>query len=140
MVHGFNEYARRLPNHLCLKLIQVQAPGRKRGSIAQVRREEARRILQRVPPSSRVVALAEHGKTFTTRALAEKMECWMQHGLDLAVLVGGADGLDQMCLDQADECWSLSALTFPHALVRVIVAEQVYRAWTILSKHPYHRD
>lgn len=106
----------------------------------RIRREEGRRILSRVPPGCRVIALAENCKSFTTKALAEHMQRWMQEGADAAFLVGGADGLDPKCVERSDQCWSLSRLTFPHALVRVLLAEQVYRAWTIVTNHPYHRD
>ena len=86
-----------------------------------------------------MITLVESGRSLTTQGLAKTLDHWMQHGRDVALLIGGADGLDKACLTRADESWSLSSLTFPHALVRVIVAEQLYRAWTILSNHPYHR-
>lgn len=140
VVQGFDQYACRLPKHCSLELIEVQPVNRKQGDIDKVRREEAGRILDRIPNGSHVIALAENCKVFTTRVLAEKLSSWIQDGLDIAVLVGGADGLHALCFERADECWSLSDLTFPHALVRVIVAEQFYRAWTILSNHPYHRS
>ena len=137
---GFNHYVRRLPKKCSLRLVEVPAVSRKHGDINKVRQEEARRILRRIPQNCRVVALAEQGKTIATKGLAKRLDTWMQNGCDAALLVGGADGLNQQCLARADECWSLSPLTFPHALVRVIVAEQFYRAWTILSNHPYHRS
>lgn len=136
---GFNHYAQRLPKHCSLSLVEVPAVSRKRGHINKVRQEEARRILDRIPQDCYVVALAEDGKPLATKRLAETIDIWMQDGRDVALLVGGADGLNEECLARADECWSLSSLTFPHVLVRVIVAEQLYRAWTILSNHPYHR-
>ena len=139
MVTGFNQYVRRLPKHCSLELIEIQTASRKQGEIGRVRYEEAQRILERIPQRSHVIALAENGATFDTKGLANKMEHWMQFGINVAVLVGGADGLDPICFERANESWSLSALTLPHALVRVIVAEQIYRAWTILSNHPYHR-
>jgi 23S rRNA (pseudouridine1915-N3)-methyltransferase len=86
-----------------------------------------------------VVALDCGGAACTTQQLAAKLEHWRVQGRDVAFLVGGADGLDASCLSRADEVMSLSKLTFPHELVRVILAEQIYRAWTILSRHPYHR-
>jgi 23S rRNA (pseudouridine1915-N3)-methyltransferase len=86
-----------------------------------------------------VVALDEGGSTCDTQALADKLADWRMEGRDIAMLVGGADGLPAVCLERADETLSLSKLTFPHELVRVIVAEQIYRAWTILAGHPYHR-
>ena len=140
VVQGFNQYAQRLPKHYCLELIEVPAANHKHGNINRVRQEEARRILKRIPAGSRVIALSEGGKLVATRTLSEKLDRWLQAAVDVAILIGGADGLDPSCMQRADECWSLSRLTFPHALVRVIVAEQIYRAWTISSNHPYHRD
>lgn len=137
---GFEHYARRLPRQCALELIAVPAVKRGRGGVDRIRDEEGRRLHQRVPRQCHVVALAEHGKRIDTRQLAAGLSTRMQDGVNLAMLVGGADGLSRDCISRADECWSLSALTFPHALVRVIVAEQLYRAWTILSNHPYHRE
>ena len=136
---GFDHYVQRLPKHFRLRLIEVPAVSRKKGSIKEIRREEARRVLDRIPQKCYVIALAESGRAVATQGLAQTLADWMQHGRDVALLVGGADGLNEECLTRADECWSLSPLTFPHGLVRVIVAEQLYRAWTILSNHPYHR-
>ena len=137
---GFDHYVQRLPRHCQLKLIEVPAVSRKQGGINEVRGKEGRRVLDRIPKDCYTVALVESGRSLTTQDLAQTLDDWMQHGRDVALVVGGADGLDEMCLARADECWSLSSLTFPHALVRVIVAEQLYRAWTILSNHPYHRS
>lgn len=137
---GFDEYARRMPRHMELKLVEVPAAGRTRaGDVDRAKKEESARLLDRVPANARVIALDEAGTRLTTRRLAAAMEDWMADGRDAAFLVGGADGLSGACLERADQCWSLSALTFPHALVRVIVAEQLFRAWSIISNHPYHR-
>jgi 23S rRNA (pseudouridine1915-N3)-methyltransferase len=87
-----------------------------------------------------VIALDVRGRGWDTGELAIKLQDWLGSGRDVALLVGGPDGLSQACLDRADLAWSLSPLTFPHALVRVVVAEQLYRAWTINSGHPYHRS
>lgn len=137
---GFDEYVRRLPRHLPLELVEVPAVNRTRAADSiRAKREEGSRLLNRVPEDSHLVALNETGTTVTTRHLASVLSTWMGSGRDVAMMIGGADGLSKDCLDRADECWSLSALTFPHALVRVIVAEQMFRAWSIISKHPYHR-
>jgi 23S rRNA (pseudouridine1915-N3)-methyltransferase len=88
---------------------------------------------------ARIIALDERGRSWRTRDLAHYLDDAMQEGRDLAFLIGGADGLHPRCLEAAERQWSLSALTLPHMLVRVIVAEQLYRAWTLLSGHPYHR-
>jgi 23S rRNA (pseudouridine1915-N3)-methyltransferase len=101
--------------------------------------EEGRQILAAIPPQARVVALDVGGKGWDTATLATRVRDWMQEGRDVALLVGGPDGLSRDCLERAELRWSLSALTFPHALVRVIIAEQLYRSWSILAGHPYHR-
>lgn len=137
---GFEAYAKRLPAQCALHLVEIPTPSRKQGEVAKLRKEEGQQLLRRAPKDCYVVALSERGKTLSTRQLAQTMQEWMHEGRDAALLVGGADGLSQDCLQRADECWSLSALTFPHALVRVIVAEQIYRAWSIVTKHPYHRE
>lgn len=137
---GFNEYAERLPRHLLLELVEVPAvPRTKSTDVARARREEGVRLLNRLKGNSRVVALTEEGSPLSTRRLSVAVSQWMGAGRDASILIGGADGLSNECLDRADECWSLSSLTFPHPLVRVIIAEQLFRAWSILSNHPYHR-
>ncbi|MFW6092994.1 MAG: 23S rRNA (pseudouridine(1915)-N(3))-methyltransferase RlmH [Pseudomonadota bacterium] len=136
---GFSEYARRLPRELRLELIEV-APGArgKRGS-ARGRELEGQRLLSQLGDDDWVVALDERGKTWSTLGLAERLDDWRMQGRDVAFLVGGADGLDECCLGRADHVLSLSAMTLPHLLVRVVLAEQIYRAWTVLTGHPYHR-
>jgi len=101
--------------------------------------DESDRLLAKVTPRDHVVALNVTGRSLSTEALAARMEAWRMIGADVVFLVGGADGLDSTCLTRADEQLSLSALTFPHGLVRVMLAEQIYRAWTLLAGHPYHR-
>ena len=97
-------------------------------------------MLRRLPKGARVIALDERGKAFTTRELAARLQGWLQDGRDLALLIGGPDGLAPACRTAADLDWSLSPLTLPHGLARILVAEQLYRAWTVLCGHPYHRD
>ena len=113
---------------------------RKSGEVSKIRLEEGYRILKKIPRGCEVIALSEEGRSVSTRKLAAELERWLGEGRNIAFLVGGADGLSEECRQQANACWSLSALTFPHALVRVIMAEQLFRAWSIVANHPYHRD
>lgn len=96
-------------------------------------------MLAAIPAGAVVTALDPHGKEWSTAELARALRTWLQEGRDRALLVGGPDGLAPACLARADAHWSLSALTLPHGLVRVLVAEQLYRAWSMLNNHPYHR-
>ena len=97
-------------------------------------------MLAAVPKNCTVIALDVRGNHWSTQDLAGRLRDWMGSGRDVALLVGGPDGLSSSCLDRADQCWSLSALTYPHALVRIVLAEQLYRAWTLNTGHPYHRS
>ncbi len=134
---GFHEYARRMPRELRLELAAVKPAA---GAQGQDKAAEAARLRAVVPEGARLVALDERGKTLTTAALAKQLDRWRGDGRDIAFAIGGADGLDPGFLKAADLVLSLSALTLPHAVVRVVLAEQLYRAWTILSNHPYHRE
>lgn len=137
---GLRNYVQRMPSYCSLSLVEVPAVRRKHGDVGKIKREEGRSILARVPKNCHVVALSEEGINISTQGLADALGQWINEGQDIALLIGGADGLSQECHERANCCWSLSSLTFPHALVRVIVAEQVFRAWSILSNHPYHRE
>ncbi len=139
VAEGFADYARRLPREMPLELVEVAPARHGTGPPERARELEGRRLLAQTDTRDWVVALDERGKTWRTLDLAENLEDWRMQGRDVAILVGGADGLDDACRARADAVLSLSALTLPHALVRVVMAEQVYRAWTILSGHPYHR-
>lgn len=137
---GFDEYARRLPRECSLILRELPLATRgKSGDAARWRREEAEAIRAAIPKGAYVVALDVQGKAWDTPELARRLGVWMQEHADVALLVGGPDGLDEALLQQAHARWSLSPLTFPHPLVRIILAEQVYRAWSLLNHHPYHR-
>ncbi len=136
---GFSDYARRLPREMPLDLVVVAPAARRNAPKERIRELEAQRLLGQVGSRDWVVALDVGGKAWNTLQLAKKLDDWRMQGRDVAFLVGGADGLDPLCLRRADEVLSLSAMTLPHALVRVVLAEQLYRAWTILSGHPYHR-
>lgn len=137
---GYKEYAQRMPVEARLVLKEI-APS-KRGKNADIKRiiqDEGQRLQAAIPKNNRIIALDVQGKTWSTEQLAARMEDWMQSGQDISLLVGGPEGLSAEASQQADECWSLSTLTFPHPLVRVILAEQLYRAWSVLRHHPYHR-
>jgi 23S rRNA (pseudouridine1915-N3)-methyltransferase len=137
---GFSEYQQRLPAECPLLLTEVEAPARLKGSDAEtIRRAEGERLLAAIPPRARVIALDVRGAAWSSEDLARRLQDWLMGGQDLVLLVGGPDGLDAGCLARAEARWSLSALTLPHMLVRVIVAEQLYRAFAILHGHPYHR-
>jgi 23S rRNA (pseudouridine1915-N3)-methyltransferase len=140
---GYDEYARRMPRELQLQLHELK-PGRREGEgkalEAKARAEEKSRILAAIPRGSVKIALDERGTTLTTAQLSRHLERWMREGRDLCFMVGGADGLDDELKRSADLLLSLSALTLPHALVRVVLAEQLYRAASMLRNHPYHRQ
>jgi 23S rRNA (pseudouridine1915-N3)-methyltransferase len=137
---GFADYSERLRGRCKLELKVVPLARRSAGApVDRAIADEAERLLAAVPAGAHVVALAEDGKPWSTAELAAKLESWMQRGAPVALLVGGPDGLGRACLDRAAERWSLSKLTLPHGLVRVVAAEALYRAWSVLERHPYHR-
>lgn len=138
---AYEEYSRRLGPKLKLELIEIEPGPRPAGKRpAKAIEAEARKILSLVRDQEFVVALDEHGRELTTRALSDWLAGRMQAGRDLVFLIGGPDGLAPQVLSRADLALSLSRLTLPHALVRVVLAEQLYRALSILSHHPYHRE
>lgn len=136
---GFDEYARRMPPHLALTLEAIK-PGDRRRSVAQAMATEQKALQARIKASDWVVALDERGTPWSTKDLATQLDRWQHQGGDVCLLVGGPDGLTPALRQSADQRWSLSKLTFPHPLVRVILAEQLYRAWSLLTSHPYHRE
>jgi 23S rRNA (pseudouridine1915-N3)-methyltransferase len=138
---GYREYAQRLPPECALHLQEI-APGRrgKGADLERIRSDEGARMLAALPRAVHVVALDVAGSSWSTEALSRQLAHWLQGGRDLALLVGGPEGLSEECRSRADQSWSLSPLTLPHPLVRVVVAEQLYRAWSVLQGHPYHRE
>ena len=138
--NGFDEYAKRMPPECRLLLKEVRAVDRSGGKPAQiVMQQERQRIEAALPKGARIIALDERGKDLTTITLAQKLTQWQQEGRDIAFVIGGADGLDPEFKSNADEMIRISSLTLPHGMVRVLLAEQLYRAWTITQNHPYHR-
>lgn len=139
VVEGYAEYAKRMPREATLELIELKPDKRAAGKGGeQVREAEAARILEAVGKDL-LVALDEHGQQLTTLKLAEKFKGWLAGGRDVALVIGGADGLHPSVKDRADWLWSLTPLTLPHGMVRVLLAEQLYRAWSVINNHPYHR-
>lgn len=137
---GFEEYRKRLNQDVTLELVEI--PAGKRGKNADVDRitdKEGEQMLAAIHPSDYVITLDVPGQRLSTEKLATRLEKLLQQGNHVALLIGGPEGLAPQCRSKAQESWSLSDLTLPHPLVRVLIAEQLYRAWSILKGHPYHR-
>ncbi len=141
ITEGFKEYQRRFPKDCAFELIEIQ-PGKrgKNADIARILDIEGEKMLAAVPKSNRIVTLEVTGKPWTTHDLAKQLSNWQMDGRDVSLLVGGPEGLAPACIAKSEQKWSLSALTLPHPLVRVLVAESLYRAWSLNNNHPYHRE
>jgi len=137
---GYREYARRMPRECSLVLNQIPLAQRSKSqAIERAVNEEGKRMLAALSDRQQVIALDVKGRSWSTEQLAQQLDNWKQDGRDISLLVGGPDGLAAECLQRAEQVWSLSSLTLPHPLVRVLLAEQLYRAWSLNSGHPYHR-
>ena len=137
---GFTEYAKRMPPGSKLRLVEITAGKRgKNSDIKRLTEQEGEKMLAAIPKSAKIVALDVLGKACSTEELAQELKSWQGSGQDIAILIGGPEGLADDCLKQAQQKISLSKLTLPHPLVRVVLAEQLYRASTILKGHPYHK-
>lgn len=137
---GTDEYLKRMPAACSVQLHEI--PPQNRGgnqSVDKIKADEADRIEAKIPKQALKVVCDERGKPWSTRDLADRMADWMGSGRDVAIVVGGPDGLTDEMRQSADALWSLSALTLPHPLVRILLAEQLYRGWSLLNNHPYHR-
>jgi 23S rRNA (pseudouridine1915-N3)-methyltransferase len=134
--NGYAEYAKRLSRELPLELIEVSAKSR---DPARAMAEEGAALLAAIPKGTHAVALDGRGKLWSSEELAQQLARWRMQGKDLAFLIGGADGFAPAVLDRVDQKWSLGPATLPHPLVRIVVAEQLYRAISLLGNHPYHR-
>jgi 23S rRNA (pseudouridine1915-N3)-methyltransferase len=138
---GFETYARRLPKE-CELLLKEIVPGQrgKNNDIAKIISLESEKIRMAIPSHAHIVVLDVKGKYLSTMDLAKKLKQWLAGGENIAMIIGGPDGISDALKENADELLSLSALTFPHPIVRIIMAEQLYRAWSIIHNHPYHRE
>lgn len=138
---GFEEYAARMPREARIELVEIKAEKRASGrTVSQLLAQESARIRAALPRACRVVALDERGEMLTTLEFARRLAGWMAGGTDVAFLVGSADGLDPLLKEGAELRLGLSAMTLPHGLARVLLAEQLYRAVSALHNHPYHRE
>ena len=138
---GFREYAKRMPPRAALELVEIKPEARTSGkNAAQMLAAEAVRIRAALPKGARVIALDERGRDMSTCGLAAQLEAWMHEAGPLAFMIGGADGLDASLKKSASMQLRLSSLTLPHGLARVLLAEQLYRALSIIGGHPYHRE
>ena len=137
---GFGEYAKRMPPECRIVLREIRAADRSGGKPAEAAMQlERERIEATLPKGARIIALDEQGKDLSTVQLSQKFTQWQQDGRDVAFIIGGPDGLDIGFKEKADELIRISSLTLPHGMVRVLLAEQLYRAWSITQNHPYHR-
>ncbi len=137
---GVTEFQKRMPRECALEIREIAIAKRfKNDSSDRLKNEEEKGIRKRFVKGARLIALDREGSLWSTADLASRVKQWMNEYSHIQMLIGGPDGLSKSCLDDVDDTWSLSRLTFPHFLVRVLVAEQLYRAWSMLNNHPYHR-
>ena len=138
---GFQEYQKRFPREMALELVEIPLGHRgKNADVEKLTREEGRLMLAQVPKGAMVITLDIPGKMYSTPELAEEVRSWKMSGRDVAILIGGPEGLSPECKKAAEKSWSLSRLTMPHPLVRIVMAESLYRAWSITANLPYHRE
>ncbi len=138
---AFSEYAGRLPRQWQFRLEEIGAVKRaKGGPAATAKQTEGEKVLAKIKPAEQLVVLDERGKQFSSRELSGKLDDWQLTGADLVFVIGGPDGVSADILKRANLKWSLSKLTLPHGLARVLFAEQLYRGWSLQTGHPYHRD
>lgn len=137
---GYQEYAKRMPAELPVDLVDIPLSTRgKNADIARLIKREGEQMLAAVQPGERLVTLEVTGKPWSTEELAEQMQRWRLEARNVNLMVGGPEGLAAEVAARSEQRWSLSALTLPHPLVRILLAEQLYRAWTIINHHPYHK-
>lgn len=134
------EYLKRMPREARVELLTVKPERRAGQSADSLKQAEAARLMDKMPAGARLVALDEHGRQVTTRELADLLTRWLGSGQDTCLVIGGADGLAPAILEKAETTLALSRLTLPHAMARVLLAEQLYRAISLLNNHPYHRE
>ena len=140
VTEGYQEYAKRFPPSCQIELVEIAAEKRtKQSNIPKIMELEGQKLLSTIKPGNRVIALDVKGQSWSTEQLADHLKSWHLDGRNTDLLIGGPDGLSKECLQKAELKWSLSALTLPHPLVRIVLAEQFYRALSIMQNHPYHR-
>lgn len=140
MEQGVDEFRVRLPREWRFELIEIPVAARSdNADIARLKKAEGEKMLRAIPDGAQVIAFDERGESLSTMEWARQIQGWMREGRDVALLIGGPDGLAAEVLARASKKWSLSKLTLPHALARVMVLEQLYRAWSVTQGHPYHR-
>lgn len=140
VTEGYNEYAKRMPRECSIELKEIALSTRgKNADIARAIEKESEQMLAAIPAQERVIALDLQGRSQTTEGIAKHIAQWQMEGGNTSFLIGGPEGLSRDCLNRANAKWALSDLTLPHPLVRIVLAEQLYRAWSILNNHPYHR-
>ena len=141
ITEGFNEYAKRMPREVKIELVEIKPEPRTTGkNVDQIMEAEAQRIQAALPKDVLRIALDERGAHWSTKQLAQQLQEWMGGGRDVAFIIGGADGLHASVRSRADILLALSAMVLPHGMVRVLLAEQLYRAHSLLNNHPYHRE
>lgn len=137
---GVSEYVKRLPRDMSFDMLELPLAARtKNADIRRLVQKETESLLSHIQPQDHVIALEVMGQNWSTEKLASNLESWQMNGQNVVFLIGGPDGLGDACRERANQLWSLSALTLPHPIVRVVLAEQIYRAWTVTQNHPYHR-
>ena len=138
---GFQEYQKRFPREMSLELVEIPMGHRgKNADVEKLTAQEGRQMLAQVPKGALIVTLDIPGRMYSTPELAEEVRAWKMSGRDVAILIGGPEGLSPECRKAAEKSWSLSRLTMPHPLVRIVMAESLYRAWSITANLPYHRE
>lgn len=138
---GFKEYTKRLPKNINFNLIEITPATRSKNNNANnYKQKEQEKIEAALSPKGIIIALDERGKSVNSQQLANQFQAWNDDNQHISLIIGGADGLSESIKKKANQLWSLSAMTLPHGLVRVMIAEQIYRAWTITQNHPYHRE
>lgn len=137
---GVSEYVKRLPKDMSFEIVELPLAARtKNADIKRLVNKETESLLSNIQSQDHVIALEVKGQNWSTEKLAANLESWQMNGQNVVFLIGGPDGLGEACRQRANQLWSLSALTLPHPIVRVVLAEQIYRAWTVTQNHPYHR-
>jgi len=135
---AIEEYKKRLPRNFTFEFVYIAPSLHSSNSETRIR-EEGNRLIKAIPKQTYLVSLEVHGRPLSTEALVKKMTYFQEESPKVAIAIGGADGLSSNVVDRSKESWSLSALTLPHQVVQVVLAEQIYRGWSILQRHPYHR-